>query len=138
MAKEGSIIPKKKSGLSHEIDLAKRGLALADELDQRSRPIIKYKDQNELSLQLTPGVEMIYVRIPAGTFLMGLSEEQAQHRNLSGNPIEFLNFSQPQHEVYLDEYWIGKYVVTNKEYSPFIETLDGQRFISVPDNGYKY
>jgi formylglycine-generating enzyme required for sulfatase activity len=46
---------------------------------------------NELILELGSGVEMVFVRIPAGEFLMGEGSSQR--------------------EMYLDEYWMGKYPV---------------------------
>jgi formylglycine-generating enzyme required for sulfatase activity len=49
--------------------------------------------------------EMVYV--PSGTFLMGSSEDNDQADN-----VEF-----PQHEVYLNGFWIDKYEVTNQRYA---------------------
>jgi formylglycine-generating enzyme required for sulfatase activity len=52
------------------------------------------------------------VTIPAGEFLMG-----------SDPDLDELSFydERPQHELYLPEYQIGKYPVTNAEYAHFIE-----------------
>ena len=50
------------------------------------------------------------VRIPAGEFLMGSNEQDKQ-------AVEDEN---PQHRVYLEEYWIGKYPVTNAQYAAFV------------------
>lgn len=53
--------------------------------------------------------EMIY--IPAGSFFMGHGDFALDER--------------PVHEIYLDEYWIDKYPVTNQEYAGFLnEYLD--------------
>jgi len=52
---------------------------------------------DEFTLILAPGVEMVFVRVPAGDFLMG------KERRL----------------VYLQEYWIGKYLVTNLQYQQY-------------------
>ena len=57
-------------------------------------------------------IEMDLVRIPAGEFLMG--SDPAQDGEAKEN-------EQPQHLVYLDEYCIGKYPVTNAQYSIFVE-----------------
>ena len=52
--------------------------------------------------------EMVFV--PAGVFLMGSTKEDELARE-----DEF-----PQHEVYLSDYWIGKFPVTNAEYQHFV------------------
>jgi len=51
-------------------------------------------------------IEPQMVRIPAGEFLMG-SEEYEDEK--------------PPHKVTLDEYYIGKYPVTNREYQAFVK-----------------
>jgi serine/threonine-protein kinase len=61
---------------------------------------------NELILELGSGVEMVFVRIPAGEFLMGEGGSQRK--------------------VYLDEYWMGKYPVTNAQYAAFVEATGYQ------------
>ena len=48
------------------------------------------------------GMEMVYV--PAGTFLMGSDSSDAD------------SDEGPEHEVYLDAFWIDKYEVTNIQY----------------------
>lgn len=57
----------------------------------------------------------ILVRIPAGEFTMGDGED--------GNC--------PKHKVFLSEYWIGLYCITNKQYSLFV-TETGHR---IPEKG---
>ncbi len=59
------------------------------------------ESSDELTVTLAPGVEMVFVRVPAGEFLMGEDPTQAVH---------------------VDEYWIGKYPVTNAQYAAFVET----------------
>jgi len=56
--------------------------------------------------------EMIH--IPAGEFLRGSSE-----RDGKAPPSE-----KPQLRVYLSEYWIGKYPVTNSQYATFVQATD--------------
>ncbi len=63
---------------------------------------------NETVISLAPGVEMSFMRVPAGKFLMG-----------SPNDIGF-DDEHPQREIYLDEYWMGKTPVTNLQYQAFI------------------
>jgi serine/threonine-protein kinase len=60
-----------------------------------------------VSTQINPidGAEMVYV--PAGEFLMG-SDEYADSDEA------------PEHTVYLDDYWIYKYEVTNEQFAAFV------------------
>jgi molecular chaperone DnaK (HSP70) len=61
-------------------------------------------DLDRMKVQLTSEISMEFVRIPAGEFLMGCNEETDE---------------KPLHKVYLDEYWIGKYPVTEEQYYAF-------------------
>lgn len=79
---------------------------------------------------VTPSIEerLIFepqmVKIPAGKFSMGTTKEQAQEilkYNNSSNWQEMLEWEQPQHTVDLNEYFIGKYPITNREYQAFIK-----------------
>ncbi|MBU6390711.1 MAG: SUMF1/EgtB/PvdO family nonheme iron enzyme [Planctomycetes bacterium] len=51
------------------------------------------------------------ILIPAGKFIMGTTED------------EFIPEETPQHEVYLDAYYIDKYEVTNAQYWEFLQYL---------------
>lgn len=55
---------------------------------------------------------MELVCIPAGDFFMGSDKTKDQHA---------LDRELPQHRVYLSEYYIGKYSVTNKQYAVFLQ-----------------
>ena len=57
-----------------------------------------------------PTIELI--RIPAGEFLMG--SDPAQDEDAQDD-------EQPQHRVYVPEYSIGKYPVTNEQYAAFVK-----------------
>jgi formylglycine-generating enzyme required for sulfatase activity len=59
--------------------------------------------------------------IPAGKFLMGSSPEQAEQAIKNGANKDWVEMEQPQHEVELSEYSIGKYPVTNREYQTFVK-----------------
>jgi formylglycine-generating enzyme required for sulfatase activity len=48
-----------------------------------------------------------WIRIPAGEFLMGSNDHEKNER--------------PERRVYLDDYYIGKYPVTNEQYRRFVE-----------------
>ena len=64
-------------------------------------------------LPLAPGVEMAFVYVPAGEFLMGSDPVQDE---FAGSE------EMPQHRVWLAEYWIGKFEVTNNQYKVFVDS----------------
>ena len=67
--------------------------------------------ENEMGVRLAEGVEMAFRRIPSGEFLMGsdpVKDKYAQEAE------------KPQHKVFLDEYWMGKYPVTNRQYAAYV------------------
>ena len=60
-------------------------------------------------------IDLVFVRIPAGKFIMGSSK--------SGNTVyeEFSNeIEMPQHQISLPEFWMGKYPVTNRQFIEFV------------------
>ena len=54
------------------------------------------------------------VRVPAGEFLRGSKE-----RTRLASPSE-----KPQQRIYLAEYWVGKYPVTNAQYAVFVQATE--------------
>ena len=68
------------------------------------------------------GREPETVLIPAGPFLMGTDDQQAVRiLGIGGEDWkEYLGWQQPQHEVFLSAYRIGRYPVTNMEYWAFV------------------
>jgi formylglycine-generating enzyme required for sulfatase activity len=86
--------------------------------------------ENPMNLVLYPYLyEPRMVRIPAGKFLMGTTEELAQRlvREQDGKDKErweeWFELEQPQHTVELSEYSIGKYPITNREYQAFVSDI---------------
>ncbi len=67
---------------------------------------------NEMGITLFPGIEIVLLRIPAGEFLMGSDGKQDK---------DAISSEMPQHKVFLDEYWMGKYSVTQAQYHAFVE-----------------
>jgi len=65
------------------------------------------------------GQEMIL--IPAGEFLMGTSDAEAQRliQEFGKGYAPYVRWEQPQHSVYLDAFYISRYPVTNAEYKKF-------------------
>jgi len=70
------------------------------------------------------------IRIPAGRFLMGSTPENATKGGGYNDEIFIYERECPQHFVDLSDYFIGKYPVTNKEYSSFIQDAE----YKVPEN----
>ena len=64
----------------------------------------------ETVLKLAPGVTLELVRVPAGEFLMGTSD----------NETEAYGHEKPEHRVHLGEYLIGKYPVTVAQFAAFV------------------
>ncbi|MCX6082006.1 MAG: SUMF1/EgtB/PvdO family nonheme iron enzyme [Chloroflexi bacterium] len=64
-----------------------------------------------VNLELTSGVTMEFVLVPAGEFLMGSDKSKDWQAG---------DYETPQHRVKLSEYLIGKYPVTNKQFQAFI------------------
>ena len=68
-------------------------------------------------LRVRFSLEPEMVHIPAGEFLRGSRERDKRA----------LASEYPQSQIYLDEYWIGRYPVTNAQYAVFAEAT-GRRF----------
>ena len=87
-----------------------RGQQLVDGIKNSSRTI-KNSDPDEMQIELAPEIFMIFVRVPAGSFLMG----SLPNDKLASDD------EKPQHELYLDEFWMGKSPVTNQQYRAFVK-----------------
>jgi len=70
-------------------------------------------------------IEPQVIKIPAGKFLMGSTPGQAilivRECINDETAEELIKWEEPQHEVELSEYFIGKYPVTNREYQVFVK-----------------
>ena len=69
------------------------------------------KNENEIFFKLANDVEISFVRIPAGEFIMG---EGAYFGLGSGVP---------EHKVFLQEFWMAKTPVTNDQYRSFMTAV---------------
>ena len=80
-----------------------------------------------------------FVHVPAGEFLMGIATEAGD--TLMAICSETFNYceqgfwsdQQPEHRVYLDDYWIGQTEVTNSQFQRFLNVggYDSERYWSV-------
>ena len=77
---------------------------------------------NRAVLSLAQGVTLELVRVPAGEFLMGSADSDTQASS----------DEKPQSKLALDEYWIGKYDVTNYQYAAFAQA-SGHNFTMPSD-----
>ena len=85
--------------------------------------------ENSLSIVLAAGVEMEFMRVPAGKFLMGSDK----NKDLGAYDDEL-----PQHEVYLDEYWMGKYPITVAQYAAYTNVSNYRTRAEQVGSGWVY
>ncbi|WP_353931147.1 SUMF1/EgtB/PvdO family nonheme iron enzyme [Okeanomitos corallinicola TIOX110] len=89
-------------------------------------------------IDLGQGKTLELVRIPTGKFTMGMPPEERQialenavKYGLDKDKVaEYLDWSTPQHEVYLQEFWIGKYAVTNAQWQAVMKTKPSEKYDS--------
>ncbi len=73
-------------------------------------------------------LEMVYVK--GGTFELGATEEQDE----VGNEVDYFEFQKPVHKVTLDNFYIGKYEVTQAQWEAVMgTTLKEQRDKAYPE-----
>ena len=71
---------------------------------------------------ITPKDGASMVLVPAGEFLMGSSDAQVeQMARISPEMPELMRHETPQHRVYLDDFYIDQYEVTNAQFQRFVE-----------------
>ncbi len=91
-------------------------------------------DLGDTKLRKLDNMEMVFV--PSGTFLMGSSDDQIDnamndckkmyHKEKDCQRHIYSNQEQPQHEVYVDAFWIDKTEVSNSQFCKFINTKGNQ------------
>ena len=90
-----------------------------------------YPGQNSMNFQVkviandNKGISCDFVLVPEGEFKMG--------DNFNDDDLD----EKPVHKVYLDEYYIGKYEVTNGEYIEFLRDVYSKGDITVSGNDVK-
>ncbi|MEB3193095.1 MAG: bifunctional serine/threonine-protein kinase/formylglycine-generating enzyme family protein [Snowella sp.] len=78
------------------------------------RPAISASPQ-VLTLNLPGNVKLEMIKIPAGSFLMGSTEAEVKRLNQEYS-TDWHNCELSQHRVTLQEYYLGKYPVTQEQY----------------------
>ena len=96
---------------------------------ERERRAAEERQRNALVLELAPGVSLELVRVPAGEFLMG--SDKAKDKDA-------LSWEMPQHKVFLDEYLIGKYPVTVRQFAAFVLATGYQTTAEKSGSGYNW
>lgn len=67
------------------------------------------------TINIGQNVDMVFVRIPAGKFIMGSTGTGNTAWEAFGDEVEM-----PQHTLYLEEFWMGKYPITNRQFTEFV------------------
>ncbi len=92
-------------------------------------------DLGDTELRKLDSMEMVFV--PAGTFMMGSSDKQIDkamddciklyHGENDCKRQIYSNQEQPQHEVYVDAFWMDKAEVTNAQFCKFLNANGNQK-----------
>ncbi|QSV62488.1 MAG: SUMF1/EgtB/PvdO family nonheme iron enzyme [Dolichospermum sp. DL01] len=93
---------------------------------------------SELTVDLGQGLTLELVRVPTGKFMMGMPPEERQialenalkYGNKREDVETWLDWSTPQHEVYLQEFLMGKYAVTNAQWYAVMKTKPCEQYDS--------
>ena len=91
---------------------------LIDTLSPQKRNVgmMDKQKSDEYQLELPGGVTIDFVYVSAGEFRMGAAKDE----------VGAYENEKPQHKVYLDGYWIGKYPVTYEQYRVFVQYGGGE------------
>ena len=91
-------------------------------------------DLGSTELRKIDNMEMVFV--PSGTFMMGSNGEQIDkamedckkmyHGERDCNRLIYSRQEQPQHEIYVDAFWIDKTEVTNAQFCKFLNANGNQ------------
>lgn len=97
-------------------------------LTATSNPSVRRINADRLAIVLGIGIEIEMVRIPKGEFIMGSTQGQVDEllANYTGDVAKetvktWLAAEVLQHQVTLDEYWLGKTEVTVAQFEAFVK-----------------
>jgi len=82
------------------------------------------------------GASLDLVRIPAGKFMMGMPADERQialdnavkYGNKREDVEKWLDWSTPQHQVTLKEFWMGKFTITNAQWYAVMGTNPSEKY----------
>ena len=74
-------------------------------------------ERREIDLRTSDQTKITFVRIPAGSFIMGVDRERIPDMGSSASPKQ---------KIYLHEYWLAKYPLTNEQYEVFLNATGYQ------------
>ncbi|MEA5554741.1 SUMF1/EgtB/PvdO family nonheme iron enzyme [Anabaena cylindrica UHCC 0172] len=92
--------------------------------------------RRELTVNLCQGLNLELVRVPTGKFTMGMPpaerkialENALKYGSKREDVEQWLDRSTPQHEVYLQEFLMGKYAVTNSQWYAVMKTKPSEKY----------
>ena len=96
--------------VKEQVDLQRRATNLADEIRQI-----------EAAQATLPAWVPELVKVPAGPFLMGSTDEQIAAVVSQGANADWVKREKSQHRLTLPDYWIGKTPITNAQFRPFVD-----------------
>lgn len=101
--------------------LAVFGISLSSGLTQFTRDTTTEPTIAQMKINPKDGAAMVWV--PAGSFLMGVSDAEIQVmlNERDDYQLEMFSDERPQHQVTLDGYWIYKYHVTVGQFRKFCQ-----------------
>jgi sulfatase modifying factor 1 len=143
---DGSTLPRFLEGTDRAIRWkADGGLLLYDDLPEIEWRAPAKKGPYTLKAALTRGAGVVeaelkvhvrspsfegMVRVPAGAFIRGDqrgTKDTREYKSIQNTADE------PAHSVYLDEFWIDRYLVTNQKYKKFLEAALKQGMLRIEE-----
>ncbi len=105
-------------------------------IEQRSFKVQADKPTDYISENLGNGVTLDLLRIPAGKIMMGMPADERQialdnvvkYGNKREDVEKWLDWSTPQHQATLKEFWLGKFTITNAQWYAVMGTNPSEQY----------
>jgi formylglycine-generating enzyme required for sulfatase activity len=94
------------SPITEVITKTSKDVVLEDDVKRKPKP-----RKRESTIRITSPIDLEMKRVPAGEFLIGSDPDKDRHAAQN---------EQPQHYVYVSEFYISKYPVTKTQYAMFV------------------
>jgi formylglycine-generating enzyme required for sulfatase activity len=108
------------SGFNSTVSLPSQSAQILSTKQSESAKDTSSKSSPQILTENLPGnIKLEMVKIPAGTFLMG-TEEAEVIRLCKEYETDWFKREMPQHRVNLQEFYLGKYPVTQEQYQAII------------------